>query len=661
MGNSVIRPTPRNGALGMIADLLKSASGAMDIKSPSYKPGDMHLPIGSLLGLDSLSNVANHASYGDSPFVEANGVTNSPFPTFKAGRGEELRDAALAALPAAPVAARGAKMAGMGALSELNRAYHTGQGPLADLLGAAKPAFAVKPKGGNWNEKSLDEFVNNSLASAGDAGASPLRPETVNWANTVLKKHLKNYIGTEHDPMIALGSDNMHIPQAQLIDSTFDHGVEQGPLKEFQNNNVESRGLATLPPWEHIGDSLVDAKSVGDFTKSTRVKDMPSDFVSSIVGGRNGRMLAIHGDEAIVEPLGNGEYDLHPSNHNPGYESWMEKADPSTPIYSMKPSWGGDPHGFDKILAHVDQTGLGPEDLQRYPVDLAARNIAKERQAQMKLVADQGLNPAPTVVKPYDDGSQWVKLDKPGQFASESDMMSHSVRGYEPPGLRGPDGDLGGDARYGVGTGGWKGIQDGTAQVHSLRGPDGKSIATVESENQVIDPTTQTLKTISPQLRERLLADMIPPEAKAYAAHGEDAHVIPIGDTGHWEIVPPPRPIVTQIKGANNRSIIDPEAKNKILDFLNTQHKDSKIQQTDMANNDIIDMNSIRGGYADQPDYLKMLDDHAQGRRFIHGADADELWRQHTGETRPLVGFEDGTNDGDPIPGMPGRFWGDGL
>jgi len=36
------------------------------------------------------------------------------------------------------------------------------------------------------------------------------------------------------------------------------------------------------------------------------------------------------------------------------------------------------------------------------------------------------------VFKEYDDGFKWIRLNKPGQFANESDLMGHSVRGYEP-------------------------------------------------------------------------------------------------------------------------------------------------------------------------------------------------------------------------------------
>jgi len=74
--------------------------------------------------------------------------------------------------------------------------------------------------------------------------------------------------------------------------------------------------------------------------------------------------------------------------------------------------------------------------------------------------------------KEYPDGTYWTRLNEEGQFAAESDMMGHSVRGYE----RNPS--LGGASDYGFN--GWKGIQEEHAKVFSLRDADGISHVTVE-------------------------------------------------------------------------------------------------------------------------------------------------------------------------------------
>lgn len=78
------------------------------------------------------------------------------------------------------------------------------------------------------------------------------------------------------------------------------------------------------------------------------------------------------------------------------------------------------------------------------------------------------------VFKEYPEtGHKWVQLNKPGQFADESDAMGHSVRGYEPPEL-----SLGGNLDYGGG--GFPAIESGKAKIFSLRTPAGKPAVTAE-------------------------------------------------------------------------------------------------------------------------------------------------------------------------------------
>lgn len=136
-------------------------------------------------------------------------------------------------------------------------------------------------------------------------------------------------------------------------------------------------------------------------------------------------------------------------------------------------------------------------------------NARKMEKAQVKFFKDA------EVLKEYDDGFKWIRLNKPGQFANESDLMGHSVRGYEPyeahesySSLRerlradpyiaalgdytGPTEtptqipnhpdwipeSVGGQADYGYG--GWDAIKNDEARVYSLRDSKGKPVATVE-------------------------------------------------------------------------------------------------------------------------------------------------------------------------------------
>jgi hypothetical protein len=116
---------------------------------------------------------------------------------------------------------------------------------------------------------------------------------------------------------------------------------------------------------------------------------------------------------------------------------------------------------------------------------------AEAKMLKSRKAAQEGM----TVHKEYPEGWKWVQLDKPGQFAAESDSMGHSVRGYEPPKevgdadgtLVGDDGHhpdwipASGDSGYeDYGHGGWDAIKSGKAKVYSLRDPKGESHVTVE-------------------------------------------------------------------------------------------------------------------------------------------------------------------------------------
>jgi len=85
------------------------------------------------------------------------------------------------------------------------------------------------------------------------------------------------------------------------------------------------------------------------------------------------------------------------------------------------------------------------------------------------------------VHKEYPEGYKWVQLDQPGQFALESDIMGHSVRGYEPSQGHPDWTELSGNSGYrDYGHGGYEAIKSGAAKIYSLRDPKGMSHATIE-------------------------------------------------------------------------------------------------------------------------------------------------------------------------------------
>jgi hypothetical protein len=178
---------------------------------------------------------------------------------------------------------------------------------------------------------------------------------------------------------------------------------------------------------------------------------------------------------------------------------------------------------------------LGQYDFVRMVRETLANDAAMAKKAaKARVKSAEGM----PIHRQYADGFKWVQLTKPGDFAQESDVMGHSVRGYEPtrPNImnprewlssKGPD-DLGAKLRQSLGTkhttvnhwtkmieetpeyqeffkkemakhdwieasgdsgneyyghGGWDGIKSGEAKVYSLRDPDGMSHVTIEVQD----------------------------------------------------------------------------------------------------------------------------------------------------------------------------------
>lgn len=154
----------------------------------------------------------------------------------------------------------------------------------------------------------------------------------------------------------------------------------------------------------------------------------------------------------------------------------IEKNEYGDTVYSYKNEISypkGDPDFYglvDKISGGIRKGDIDPASVSRgnFTVEAAVRYADKVR----KDIANTKM--APDVFKEYPDtGHKWVQLNRPGQFADESDAMRHSVRGYEPPEL-----GLGGHAMYGAG--GFPAIESGEAKIFSLRTPSGKPAVTAE-------------------------------------------------------------------------------------------------------------------------------------------------------------------------------------
>ena len=188
-------------------------------------------------------------------------------------------------------------------------------------------------------------------------------------------------------------------------------------------------------------------------------------------------------------------------------------------------------------------------DLDKVTVPQAVQRVAdinKWRAAQAEKARLEGMLSA-DVYKAYpEQDMRWVQLNRPGQFAAESEAMGHSVRGYEPP-------EGGGYSSYGHG--GWEAIKEGRAKIYSLRDKRGEPHVTIEvGPSKYTTPydywyDTQGGTMSSPEVQEfiRWVQDKKPERGGLYKWYEQWAE-----ETGRPVAEPPGE--ITQIKGKSNRA-----------------------------------------------------------------------------------------------------------
>lgn len=227
--------------------------------------------VDEMLGLPGAASLVEDVSYyGPRALIRGGNVATGGIGTFRPD--PRITDVADVASLAAPIPAAG-RAAARGTASAVNRAMLEGTGPLAKLIPeAARPAFVVKPKGGNWvtggyndprkliepitraaderiymdfvrsnynplkanefnswlGEKILSDprYKNNASLVSGFQAANeflaergqPLLPrDPVNsWLDKTLLKYIKNEMGTPED-RVRLGADAWAEQKAQLL------------------------------------------------------------------------------------------------------------------------------------------------------------------------------------------------------------------------------------------------------------------------------------------------------------------------------------------------------------------------------------------------------------------------------------------------------------
>lgn len=331
----------------------------------------------------------------------------------------------------------------------------------------------IKAKGGNWIDKGFDsigsfvddlkhgalgethpEALRHMREELDDPTAGLVSEKLGKWTDKKITNYIRNEMGTEADPIRKL----------------FDEGVYHSDPEDMRHMYSELIPLAEkrkAAGYPETGIARTDAGSVWENLVDWNVYNIRPE----------------------VRQLYNST------------DPWIENIPDSEEIYRLVA--GPEELGFDNLIKRafdiVDESSDIPNHLKmdinkldKVSLPDMIRQIDKVNKWRTQILLEEAVKNrvGVPVVAEFDDGFKVIELNRPGMFASESDIMGHSVRGYEPP--KGhpdwiePSGNQG-YSQYGHG--GWDAIKRGDAKVLSLVDNKGAARATVElKKSQPVDP-----------------------------------------------------------------------------------------------------------------------------------------------------------------------------
>jgi hypothetical protein len=331
----------------------------------------------------------------------------------------------------------------------------------------------IKPKGGNWTAGSIDRSTNMLKTNSRLGQVDNYAPDDPNriqvgalndFVDKQLSRYIKNDMGTPEDPIRAMAEkgDIHFTPQGGAVGAHFN--------RKHQGRSTEPSATSPLArAWEDRSDSAIRGGSYRDQIPFDDYERQPEALRA--MGGE----FAVNNPDALAYNMDRGT-----SMDDLGFGHIIDELRNATSPNS----------GLPRELL------LKPESLSKLSVPQAVERVAKINEWRASQISKARLENMlnADVHKEYPEkGMRWVQLNKPGQFAEESDAMGHSVRGYEPT-------EGGGSSGYGLG--GWGAIESGDAKVYSLRDAKGQPHATIEvgmkkehpRHNQIPDDVAEQLQ-----------------------------------------------------------------------------------------------------------------------------------------------------------------------
>ncbi len=334
------------------------------------------------------------------------------------------------------------------------------------------------------------------------------------WIDSNLKNYVKKEMGTRDDPIRKLAEEGIiHTP----LRNDLDRMEYLQAIRKAEGYPAEGMGKSDLAKqWENISDDAIRVTKAGKIQEAATVnerldevraeiadyqKQIDDDFIN-FLKGKGGldikdrevfdkmpsfQKAEILGDTKLKD-LHHKSYELMARIH--GFEKrageinpFVAKLDPETKLYSGGTYDLGFDHVVDVLKEDLATGRIRPEQLNKVSMEQAVRRTYEYDQELAKKMNEARMTSRAElpVYKEYPEGLKWVELNRPGDFAAESDAMGHSVRGYEPPEGSSDWTKSSGDSGYsGYGLGGWNAIKRGDAKVYSLVDAKGEPHVTVE-------------------------------------------------------------------------------------------------------------------------------------------------------------------------------------
>lgn len=445
-------------------------------------PGDLEGLVRMLPGLDSTPRMPTSDFYKewlpgatDSPAGKAAVELGSLFGGVGAGR-------------AASAIRKGAGKLGTAAAEQIAKGME-GEGALSAVLRPAAPAYAVKPKGGNWTDHDREIYLDQILGFGGE-------PSTAldDWGRKHIGKYIKNDLGTATDPLLQLEREGkLHLDPDQLaeIAENGGYGVSNRPRTNADGSryfnlmvrrgsteytpssqfHIRETGRKYRTPWENLADSQVQKRT-------------PSETIQELAD-----LYSVDGDissaKSAAESMIKDNVGTRIEDARQLIPQWLDKLNPSDPVYGLMHPME-DALQFDHVMdymraarnagdhfanapglnaiedpdalalinrgLHLSESDLGKTSFPQAVAKTSEWNkLLAAQKAQVDL--NKGIK---KVHRTYDDtGHQWVELSPEG-LKAEGDAMRHCVGGY------------------------CSQVESGDTRILSLRGKDGKPAATVE-------------------------------------------------------------------------------------------------------------------------------------------------------------------------------------